>query len=556
MTTFFRIVCAGVLALALSACGGGGSDASLAGAGAVNQLPSAAPPDPNIVGKGVFTKDAKVFSAEQAANSELTDTQFTVRKPQANLYAVGDVLVVDAHGGRLIKIVRISETVDKIIYDYLPASLTAAFETLDVQLAGTIDSKTLGGSFTTNDPEVNISWKKDSIQSRSANQNLGAAGGEATAGVELALNTLEIEYKGLGVSSGIEINGSSSFKLNPDIQLNVYKNASDALSTIDLAASISPNLATTVSIASKFGGQVSYNLEKSFDLPAFRRVVIVPVGPVPVPVPFWIKPVVTISGALNGTAGSKFSTKYAYGINGKLGFARTAKDGLRGISEVTTTDSTVVSDVDSELGVNITAPKVEIHFQIYSFVGPNFDLGLENGVIGKSTTKGNPAIEGVEVVGTTKIKASGGIKAALSLNGVSGRNRLLDGFSGSIAPLSLTILDVSLQQRDWFFPYKTAASVTVFDNGQVPDDIFEVSLDNVVLGRTTKGGSGQFRLTNLRPGNRTLSVKTVEDDSPPGTYGVTLADGLRFSDGSTTKAGFITLGQSNSFEIVVPPSSP
>ena len=583
--TFIKLPLLAVLLCIISACGGGDNNVvvSPSSQNAQSSIPPfssatlapqpatppaappilpptplpAIPPDPNIIGKGAFTKDAKVFSADQATNSELTIDQFIVRKPQSTTYTKGDVLVVDAHGGRLIKITSKTEAIDKIIYGYVPAQLTEVFETLDVRLSRTLDSKLIGDRFTTGDPEVEISWKKSPAQNLVTTTGNYPLGDPRAAAVESAVDTLEIKYKKLGLQAGkgIEIDGSSSFKLNPDLQLSISKSSPNAPVSLDMIASISPDLLTSVSITSKFGGQVAYNLEKSFDLPAFRGVVVVPIGPVPVPVPFWVKPVITISGALNGTAGSKFLTKYDYSLSGKLGFAQTARDGLQIFNELKTTDAIVVSDVESELGVNITVPKVEVHFQLYSFVGPNFELGLENGLIGKSAVMGTPAIEGVEVVGATKIKVTGGVKASLDLKSITGAGPL-SGFSGSFAPFSVTFKEFTLQQRKWFFPYNSVASIKVFDNGRVPDDIFEVSLDNVVLGRTTKGGSGQFRLKNLRPGERTLTVKTVEDDSPPGTYAVVLADGLRFVSGGTTTEGVIDLGQSISLKVIVPASAP
>ncbi len=63
-----------------------------------------------------------------------------------------------------------------------------------------------------------------------------------------------------------------------------------------------------------------------------------------------------------------------------------------------------------------------------------------------------------------------------------------------------------------------------------------------------------IRLKNLRPGNRVLSLKTVEDDSPPGTFAINLADKITFSDGSASKNGYLGLGNTNTFTIVVPNS--
>ena len=73
-----------------------------------------------------------------------------------------------------------------------------------------------------------------------------------------------------------------------------------------------------------------------------------------------------------------------------------------------------------------------------------------------------------------------------------------------------------------------------------------------MLGRTAKGGSGQFRLGSLRPGNHTLRLLTIEDDNPPGTWAVTLSNGVTFADGATNRSGTLALGASTQLQIVVP----
>ena len=151
-----------------------------------------------------------------------------------------------------------------------------------------------------------------------------------------------------------------------------------------------------------------------------------------------------------------------------------------------------------------------------------------------------------------KVVVNGGLKAALDFKNIDAVKALLGDLSVEYSAFSLKLYENTLAQKNWFFPYRGAASVIVRDNGSAPDDIFEVSLDGSIIGRTTKGGSGQFRLKNLRPGNRTLTIKTVEDDSPPGTYEVSLGDNLTFGDGSTRESGGLNLGQSLSFSIAVP----
>lgn len=81
--------------------------------------------------------------------------------------------------------------------------------------------------------------------------------------------------------------------------------------------------------------------------------------------------------------------------------------------------------------------------------------------------------------------------------------------------------------------------------------IFGVSLDGADRIHE-QGWLRSVPLKNLRPGDHTLTVKTVEDDSPPGTYAISLNEGITFSDGSTSRSGTASLNQSVNFTIVVP----
>jgi len=538
----FKWFSVAALATVLAACGGGsgGTDGA------------EPPPVQKGDGTGTFNPQTRLMTASELDGATLDGTTLTVRKPQANKHAVGNVLVLDGFGGRLIEITAVSESDTEIRYTYTLASLAQAFETLDLHFSGDLTPAELGTDFPTNDPEVEIGWAS------------GTQSGQALPGVtkdvSASTNTLEIKYKRMGaqVGSGVEISGSSSFMLNPDFALSLRKERpGDTLPTLTMAATVNPALNTSISIASLYGGQVSFSLgEKSFPLKPFRRIIIVPIAGIPVPVPFWIKPVIGLSGSVNGTAGSKFSTTYNYGLSGSLGFNRTSAEGLGAVATLNKTSDLNVTDVESEFGVTLGAPKFEIQFLVYSVAGPNFEMGFESGVVGKGATQGTPPVEGVKVDGNIKIKAAVGIKGGVDFKQVDAVKELLGDVSFSYAPVSVTVLDSTLFERSWFFPFAGQASITVYDNGNAPDDIFEVALDGTVVGRTNKGGSGQFRLKNLRPGNHTLSLTTVEDDSPPGTFAISLADGITFSNGSTSYSGTASLGQKVDFGIVVPKTEP
>ena len=444
-----------------------------------------------------------------------------------------------------------TESSEQVAYGFQQASLTDVFSELQVAFSGELTRKDLGDTFVTNDPEVEIAW----VDGSSASSRRSADGDDHVRAVTGSTNTLQIKYKKLGFQAGpgIEVDGTSSFVLNPDFFLELKPGPAQALPTLELGATISPNLTTSVSIASLYGGQVSYTVDKSWQLPAFKRTIVVPVFGVPVAVPFWIRPVVGISGAVNGTAGSKFTTTHGYAVTGELGFHKTVAAGAQGLASASSNSSVNVTDVESEFGVNLTAPKVEIQFLIYSVAGPNFDMGVEAGVVGKSTVSGTPPVEGVGVEAAGKFIVNGGLKSALEFKNINAVKALLGDVSVEYSPFSLKLYEKNVVKGDpWFFPYRGAASVVVRDNGLAPDDIFEVSIDGTVIGRTTKGGSGQFRLKNLRPGVRSLTLKTIEDDSPPGTYEISLNDGLTFSAGGAVTSGGLELGATRQFDIVVP----
>lgn len=500
-------------------------------------------------GTGILKSNAHVLSATQAAGSTLTPNTLIVRKPQSRRFSPGEVVILDAHEGRLLKITSVSETADTIVYQYTLASLAQAFEKLEVSFDGELTPQELGATIETGDPSLEVTWIP--------RQGPSARAGERTSQqVSAQTHALQIKYKKFAgqVGSGIELDGTSSFFVNPDFSLRLEPVPGQSIPSLEMDAVVAPELQTSVSVSSLYGGQVAFVVDKDIELPAFKRIIIVPILGVPTPVPFWVKPVVTLSGEVSGTAGSKFTTTQKYGVSGALGFRRSVARGLEPVASYSTTSEVIVSDVESEFGINMTVPKVEIHFQIYSVAGPNFDLGLEVGLTGKSAIEGSPPVEGVRVTMAAKLVGNAGLKAALDFEkiNIDAVKALLGDVSIEYTPFSLRLVEWTLASDSWFFPYKGVAAVSVFDDGSVPDDIFEISLDGVVLGRTNKGGSGQFRLKDLRPGVRVLRITTVEDDSPPGTFAISLGEELTFEWGGTYWSDTAELGMSKQFNIVVP----
>lgn len=95
-------------------------------------------------------------------------------------------------------------------------------------------------------------------------------------------------------------------------------------------------------------------------------------------------------------------------------------------------------------------------------------------------------------------------------------------------------------------------SITVRDNGRVADDAFRVAIDGRVVCETSIGASNTCGVGSLRPGTVILTITAIIAPDNIGTYEVTLADGLKFADGTTQRSGSLSEGGSASFQVTVP----
>lgn len=97
-----------------------------------------------------------------------------------------------------------------------------------------------------------------------------------------------------------------------------------------------------------------------------------------------------------------------------------------------------------------------------------------------------------------------------------------------------------------------SGSVTVSDSGNLADDAFEVSIDGFVIGQTAIGASNTLAINNLKPGTHSLTLKIIIAPDNVGTYTVRLNDGLKFTDGTTSKTGWAAQGATLSWTFTVP----
>lgn len=97
-----------------------------------------------------------------------------------------------------------------------------------------------------------------------------------------------------------------------------------------------------------------------------------------------------------------------------------------------------------------------------------------------------------------------------------------------------------------------SGSITVADNGALADDAFEVFLDGFRLGATEIGASNSLAVSNLVPGEHSLTLTGLVIPDNIGTYLINLSDGLLFADGTSSASGILsTEGASRTFTIMV-----
>lgn len=156
--SLLRLKISSVVVLALAACDGSGDaerPPSLEQGRALRQQGGQ-----EIISERVG-KNSYVFSAEDSQGSTFTDTHFEVRKPQRHVHAPGDVLIVDDHGGKLIRITAVEDLLDSIRYSHEPASLMEAFDGVDsfrFEMKGALTREDLGETFDTGNPEITLKW--------------------------------------------------------------------------------------------------------------------------------------------------------------------------------------------------------------------------------------------------------------------------------------------------------------------------------------------------------------------------------------------------------------
>ena len=512
-----------LIVITLSACGGDSGDSSTApGNGGTPGLPTVEAKEYSLQPQALVLN-----SSSSSVSTVFIDDTTLVLKGDTSGITVGKVLISTEGNGFLRKVVSISNTPEGLKLVTEQASLAEAFSKLNIQIDKVFGPADFGQIIETGTPEIGLEFRNTAVSSQLAT------------GVEISGPELSLTFKNFGASgnSGVEIAGDASFKVNPQWDISLEKINEDR-SILKYQFGISPNYRHSFTAKSKFGGSISMLENKDIVLGRY----IIPNTPIVV------VPTLILEANAKGSAAGAFGTTYTASMAGGASVQRDITGNTTTSTTYQPLQTAKFDLAESTLSASVTPISRKLEFRLYGIAGPNFGfdaVGEMSGTLERNTQTSQEGIRAI-VVG----KFVGNI-------GAGGKIPFIERFFGKIdGGFSLVNVPLSIaeaQLANEFFPFSGTGGITVFDNGNVPDDIFEVSLDGLVLGRTSKGGSGQFRLSSLRPGSRQLTLKTVEDDAPPGTYAITLGEGLTFADGGgTQKIGLLSLGNSTSYSISVP----
>lgn len=466
-----------------------------------------------------------------SANARLVaqdDSSMTV-DGQLPRIAVGDVIVSTLGDGAVRRVVSVTQTSSGLRLATEAAALHEAFSRFELDYNSTLQPSDLSPTFDTGDPELELAWSAQArAQSQGQTQHPAALNGPK----------LNMKYKRFGGDAGLVVDGNAQFQLAPHLSMSLETAPGASIPTLIYSASINPAYSHALTISSAFGGSISMEKE-SREIKLGRIVVADP--------PIVIVPVLKISGGAKGVAAGKFSTTHTASVSGTASVRR----GIDGRVIVDRNYQALATgkfdSAEGSLQVSLIPAKLELMFKFYGIGGPFFSLTAEESAKAAFERNGVAGQEGVRA--TSEVTLKGGIGLGGS---VAFLERLLKDLRGDFELVSYEWPILQRPLADAFFPFTSAGSIVVRDNGNEPDDIFEVALDGAVLGRTSKGGTGQFRVSSLRPGTHSLRIATIEDDQPPGTWEARLSDGLRFLDGTTVKKGELALGDFVTLDVTAP----
>lgn len=107
--------------------------------------------------------------------------------------------------------------------------------------------------------------------------------------------------------------------------------------------------------------------------------------------------------------------------------------------------------------------------------------------------------------------------------------------------------------RDFLLASRACSfDIVALDSGSAKDDIFVIKVDGTEVCRTPVGGRRECGIKGVGRGNHQLAVFVELAPDNIGTYTVTLGNGVKFSDGTTSRTDDPPQGSTTTYTIVVP----
>lgn len=446
----------------------------------------------------------------------------------------GKIVLSTSGVGALRRVESVSVSGGNTTLTTTQASLSDAFDSLKV-LDTLPFSKARLGDITSDVPGLTIEWVTSAATAGSVALNRSNL--QSAVGTEF--NKLKISYNGLSLSAaqGMSLTGSTIFEVNPIIDVRVGRDPGTVLPHVaHFRAGMDAAIGGSITLTSKYGGNLTYSntwFDQAIGPPQMYGFLV-------------FQPRLKIESAVAGTAAGSVSHTQGTVVNAVAYVDYTPATSWTTYKQLTTTVTASEAGVDAAFGIAIKPVIVTLSYDLYAIAGPYGKLNGNVTATGTHTVRSG--IEGIDALVTSGVGGEIGISAQTP-------GALSKLFDVSWTPFALTFDVTSTEIFHQFFPFTTLPSISVGDNGPAPDDIFNVNLDGVTLGQTDRGGTGGFRATSLTPGLHTLTIRCLDDGANGAdicTLGISLRNGLTFTDGSTGLSDQLYQNQSKSFTIRVP----
>ncbi|MBS1716000.1 MAG: hypothetical protein JST30_16865 [Armatimonadetes bacterium] len=497
--------------VAATGCGGGGGGTGTGGGGGGGTS-----------NQGQLAKNTLLVDKSGASQVVSQNGSSITFRGQRNDIKPGSVVFNTNGTGSIRKVKAVSFSGGNTVAVTEDGGLVDAVETLKTKTALPFSREAIG-EIKSKDPAVSFTWVKgDPIKSR-----------------DVSYNVLEINFKdfSLGLSKGIDIDGTATFQAEPQFDLNMDREPGKLLPSVSyMKAGMSARLGGSLSVTSKYGGSVA----------ATKTVFDEYVGPPQVYGWLVFRTRLKVEAGIEGTASGGVTHTESLGLTADVSETYVRNTGWSTAKSLTPSYQASEADVDAEFSLRLRPLVVTLAYELYGVAGPYASLESYAEAVGTHTVQNGE--EGIEAVVNKGLNGLIGLVAELPAG-------LETMFGGTWKPFDFTFEVTKTELFRKFFPFTGTSSISVGDNGPAPDDIFSVSLDGTLLGQTDKGGTGAFRVTSLRPGQHTLTVTCLDDGAngnDAGTLGLSLANGFTFLDGGTTVSDVLALGESKDYTVVVP----